>query len=121
MTRSFRASLVRFLPWGMVVVLALLASGTQVVAQNLLAVTGAGLEEPIDAAPADRVRSVLSPDRARAKPAPEPGRFLAGEPGVALFPEGIEWGAGAVDVAQYVEESARTILPPADGRGIAEA
>jgi len=100
-------------------VLALLASGAPVVAQNLLAVAGAGLDEPFDTAPAERARSVPAPDRSRAKPAPapEPGRFPAGEPDVPLFPEGIEWGEGPVDVAQYVEESTRTILPPAAGRG----
>jgi hypothetical protein len=99
-------------------VLALLASGAPVVAQNLLAVAGAGIEEPFDTAPAERVRSVPAPGRSRAKPALEPGRFPAGEPDVPLFPEGIEWGEGPVDAAQYVEESTRTILPPAAGRGV---
>jgi hypothetical protein len=106
----------------MALVLALLAPGTPVVAQNLLAVAGAGPEERGDAAPADRARSVPSSERSLAKPAPEPaspepGRLPAGEPGVALFPEGIEWGDGPIDTAQYVEESTRMVLPSSEIRG----
>jgi len=117
MTRPFHASRAgRFLR-GAIVVLALLLPGTPVVAQNLLASAAADLDEPSGAAPAD---GALVDRTAEHLPAPlprEPARLPADEPAVELFPEGIAWGGGPIDAAQYVEETTRQVLPQAELRG----
>jgi hypothetical protein len=117
MTRPFHASRAGRLLRGAIVVLALLLPGTPVVAQNLLASAAADLDEPAGAAPAD---GALVDRTAEHLPAPlprEPARLPTDEPAVELFPEGIAWGDGPIDAAQYVEETTRQVLPQAELRG----